>query len=502
MELKVWVDGVLRVVCGLSEDTTCQEVVIALAQAIGQTGRYVLVQKMRDTERQLLADERPLQTLAKLGQLGNEVRFILRRTGPTSGGSGGSSSSSTGSITSSGSNSGGGGGGGGGGPPRPPDRTTSLAPLPPLPKHLHPEVPPKRRDAPKKALTFNLGPSTAPHTQPKHFKKPPPPKDSPELRRLSPSPSPSPAQSPSPSPILPPPTPATSSTPPPPPPPPGPSKEELFRRILQQQEDLGGLGERLERAQQEVWVLEQPPPPLLTPDLLEELDQLEEAMRRSKAELAHAAHWEEELRAEEEREEAMRQEVEQLRVMLEEHGQQLADCGGQTGRLELQLQEAVQRREAHQRNGLKQAQVTQESLDAAQAELERRQRLEAELQSSLGEAEQELETADKMLQAKTQELDELNKELRQCNLQQFIQQTGAPLNMSSSQMDLRGEESELIEVSQLVMDTDTDSATSEDSGLFSSESQPALTARQILVNTRSTKKPLGEQCIHTYKSTF
>lgn len=36
MELKVWVDGVLRVVCGLSEDTTCQEVVIALAQAIGK----------------------------------------------------------------------------------------------------------------------------------------------------------------------------------------------------------------------------------------------------------------------------------------------------------------------------------------------------------------------------------------------------------------------------------------------------------------------------------
>lgn len=36
MELKVWVDGVLRVVCGLSEETSCQDVVIALAQAIGE----------------------------------------------------------------------------------------------------------------------------------------------------------------------------------------------------------------------------------------------------------------------------------------------------------------------------------------------------------------------------------------------------------------------------------------------------------------------------------
>lgn len=37
MELKVWVDGVIRVVCGLSLNTSCQDVVIALAQAIGKS---------------------------------------------------------------------------------------------------------------------------------------------------------------------------------------------------------------------------------------------------------------------------------------------------------------------------------------------------------------------------------------------------------------------------------------------------------------------------------
>lgn len=37
MELKVWVDGVQRVVCGVNEKTTCQEVVIALAQAMEET---------------------------------------------------------------------------------------------------------------------------------------------------------------------------------------------------------------------------------------------------------------------------------------------------------------------------------------------------------------------------------------------------------------------------------------------------------------------------------
>lgn len=37
MELKVWVDGVARVVCGLSPSTSCRDVVVALAQAIGES---------------------------------------------------------------------------------------------------------------------------------------------------------------------------------------------------------------------------------------------------------------------------------------------------------------------------------------------------------------------------------------------------------------------------------------------------------------------------------
>lgn len=37
MELKVWVEGVVRVVSGLSLNTSCQDVVIALAQAIGKS---------------------------------------------------------------------------------------------------------------------------------------------------------------------------------------------------------------------------------------------------------------------------------------------------------------------------------------------------------------------------------------------------------------------------------------------------------------------------------
>lgn len=35
MEVKVYVDGIPRVVCGVTAETTCQEVVIALAKALG-----------------------------------------------------------------------------------------------------------------------------------------------------------------------------------------------------------------------------------------------------------------------------------------------------------------------------------------------------------------------------------------------------------------------------------------------------------------------------------
>ncbi|XP_068584869.1 ras association domain-containing protein 8-like isoform X2 [Cebidichthys violaceus] len=83
MELKVWVEGVVRVVCGLSLNTSCQDVVIALAQSLGQTGRYSLIVTLRERERQLVADDCPLQHLSQLGQLAAEVQFVLRRTGPS-----------------------------------------------------------------------------------------------------------------------------------------------------------------------------------------------------------------------------------------------------------------------------------------------------------------------------------------------------------------------------------------------------------------------------------
>ena len=50
MEMKVWVDGTQRVVCGVGEETTVQEVIMALAHALGRTGE-LMSERVSETER-------------------------------------------------------------------------------------------------------------------------------------------------------------------------------------------------------------------------------------------------------------------------------------------------------------------------------------------------------------------------------------------------------------------------------------------------------------------
>lgn len=83
MEVKVSVDGVLRVVCGVTEETTCQDVVIVLAQALGQPGRYTLREKFKDFERCMMPGERLLETLRKYGEQAKEVQLMLLHNGPS-----------------------------------------------------------------------------------------------------------------------------------------------------------------------------------------------------------------------------------------------------------------------------------------------------------------------------------------------------------------------------------------------------------------------------------
>ncbi|KAJ1527546.1 hypothetical protein ONE63_007515 [Megalurothrips usitatus] len=81
MELKVWVEGIQRIVCGVTETTTCQDVVYALAHATGKTGRFTLIERWRNNERLLAPHENPLKILMKWGEYSNDVQLILQRSG-------------------------------------------------------------------------------------------------------------------------------------------------------------------------------------------------------------------------------------------------------------------------------------------------------------------------------------------------------------------------------------------------------------------------------------
>ncbi len=358
MELKVWVDGIPRVVCGLSEQTSCQDVVIALAQAIGkllslslsvllfeqlvhlyfnvcsmcspgQTGRYVLIQKLRDKERQLVANECPLESLAKLGQLGNEVQFILRRTGPTS------------------------------------SETSDQGRAPQLPRPLDPE--PLKLKVPKKALTFNLGPSTSPRTRVKQVEKQP--RDS-QTRGVSPSPPSSLAQA-------------------------GPSKDTLYQQILRQQGQLQSLQGQVESLERERSVWERAPPPNLPPDLLKEMDHLQQLLRQNEAELAHALQWENEFQSEVQREKDILRQKNELHLALDKHSRRLHDADNQSEQLERDIKLLFETN----RNSVLQARPSvEESVVVAKEQLDNHQHHEAELQASIEEIEKELRLAEEQLQ--------------------------------------------------------------------------------------------------------
>ncbi|XP_070761155.1 ras association domain-containing protein 7-like isoform X2 [Enoplosus armatus] len=367
MELKVWVDGVVRVVCGLSLNTSCQDVVVALAQAIGQTGRYIMVLKFRGTERQLVADDCPLQHLAQLGQLAAEVQFILWRTGP---------SLSDGSDT--------------------PTRERRL----PLPRPSEPE--PLKRNGPHKALSFSLGPSTLPMRTKSN-------------RALSPSSRASPEPRASPVSFLDPlksvkEIPSSSS------------KEEVFRQILQQQRRLQDLEIQLQALERETGLWERERSSATVPSLTliptEELEELDQRLRQNEAELMQREHWEEQLQAEVDREQDMHRRLHQIHSSTDDHSYQIKELQARSAHLEqdLQLRQSSQ-------TGIQQ---TEEALRPLKQELHHRLQQAQELDSTLSETQRELQAAKERLQDRWKMTEELNKELRQCKLQQFIQRTSSP----------------------------------------------------------------------------
>lgn len=156
-----------------------------------------------------------------------------------------------------------------------------------------------------------------------------------------------------------------------------------------------------------------------TPDCFADLQGLELRIQRNTEELGHEAFWEQELQREQAREREGQARLQALSAATAEHAAQLEALDAQACALEAEL------RLAAEAPGPPSA--TASAAERLRQDLAIQERHSLEMQGTLALVSQALEAAEHALQAQAQELEELNRELRQCNLQQFIQQTGAAL---------------------------------------------------------------------------
>ncbi|XP_030005550.1 ras association domain-containing protein 8b [Sphaeramia orbicularis] len=403
MELKVWVDGVQRIVCGVTEFTTCQEVVIALAQAIGRTGRYTLIEKWRDTERHLAPHENPVVSLNKWGQYASDVQLILQRTGP--------------SISERPTSDGQG---------RVPERGFYRQSLPPLAK-LRPSAADrslKRREPKRKSLTFTGGAKGLREifgkSRDAEAKQPQQRGVNLNLSRVGGS--------------------GTTSVP-------GSPSRELSRLVQLQRDKLQALESRLLGCEVELRDWEEAASEANERgNLEEELLLLEQQVRRNDVEMEEEEFWQNELQIEQESERQLRQQLAELQGRVRECETKLSEYLTHIQSMESGLEQERLQQETELNHKLNEEEV-QTQLEKVRAELEMQSQHTARLESSCRALERSLGQSSKRLQEKEQELEQLTKELRQVNLQQFIQQTGTKVTVLPAQPT--GENSNEVESGSL-----------------------------------------------------
>uniref|UniRef100_A0A4W6CME9 Ras association domain family member 8b n=1 Tax=Lates calcarifer TaxID=8187 RepID=A0A4W6CME9_LATCA len=384
MELKVWVDGVQRIVCGVTEFTTCQEVVIALAQAIGRTGRYTLIEKWRETERHLAPHENPVVSLNKWGQYASDVQLILQRTGP----------SVSERPTSDGQ-------------ARVPERGFYRQSLPPLAK-LRPSGTDrslKRREPKRKSLTFTGGAKGLREifgkSRDAEAKQAQQRSVSLNLSRVGGG---------------------VASVP-------GSPARELSRLVQLQRDKLQALESRLLGCEAELGEWEEAGVEANEGENLEEeLLLLEQQVRRNDAEMEEEEFWQNELQIEQESERQLRQQLAELQSRVRDCEAKLSESLARIQNMETGLEQERLQQEAELNQKVNEEEV-QAQLEKVRAELEMQSQQTARLESSCRALERSLGQSGKRLQEKEQELEQLTKELRQVNLQQFIQQTGTKVTV-------------------------------------------------------------------------
>lgn len=182
-------------------------------------------------------------------------------------------------------------------------------------------------------------------------------------------------------------------------PPVGPSKEEVFRKVLQQQERLRAFEAELDALEREShsWERSHPSPcpsPVSSAHLQEDMEALEQVMRSNQAELAHEKYWEEELQVESEKERGMRRKLGELHSKLDDCGRRLHEFSVRSAQLEQEIQRESQAEGK--------SPSPQDSVDSMRAELQSQEAYGTGLEEQLFETDKAVRKAESMLQVRTE----------------------------------------------------------------------------------------------------
>lgn len=298
-----------------------------------------MVQKLREKERQLLPLECPLESLAKCGQYANDVQFILRRTGP--------------SVAERPSSE---------GAPQAPERTFIRASLPIKPRALSTDVPRPRE--PRKSMTFNLGPmgSVDPYAKSRwrqHAWEGMDLKDSGAGQ---------------------------------------PSKEELFKTVLRQQEQLHSLEAHGDTLETDLRLWEHGRASSQEDEIL----YLEHLVRRNDTELGEEEFWQSELRLEKECERERQERVRSLRASLEEYTQRIYELSARTEALQKEIQwEMAERAKRGKEIPVPSPTDLEDMAAKMKRDLEAKVKQGTQLENNLASVEKALEEAERSLQVGT-----------------------------------------------------------------------------------------------------
>lgn len=216
------------------------------------------------------------------------------------------------------------------------------------------------------------------------------------------------------------------------------SADELKKLICLQTEKLQSIEKQLESNDIEIRFWEQK----YSSSLEEEIVRLEQKIKRNDVEIEEEEFWENELQIEQENEK-------QLKDQLQEIRQKIADCESKLKDYLAQIQTMESGLEAEKlQREVQEAQVNEEEVKGkigkVRGEIDMQGQQSLRLENGIKAVERSLGQATKRLQDKEQELEQLTKELRQVNLQQFIQQTGTkvtvlpaePIEIEASHADI------------------------------------------------------------------